>query len=93
MMKTMIELTTVSRRVGQVTFEVSVRTCCKNVKGFVLEAISSITLSIRVVSKERFFNELFNRPLSNTNGAQSGFLHFAHRRWNLYIRLHTKTQE
>ncbi len=29
----------VSRRVGHVTFDVSARTCCRNVKGFVFDAI------------------------------------------------------
>lgn len=29
----------VSRRVGHVTFDVSARTCCRNVNGFVLDAI------------------------------------------------------
>ncbi len=33
-------LTTVSRLVGQVTFDTSVRTCCKKVNGFVFAAIS-----------------------------------------------------
>src|SRR5512135_3273258 len=37
---TMIVVITVSRRVGQVTLDTSVRTCCRNSKGFVL-AISN----------------------------------------------------
>src|SRR5450759_3001703 len=36
MMSTMIVVITVSRRVGQVTLATSVRTCCRNSKGFVL---------------------------------------------------------
>src|SRR5688572_19491655 len=38
--KTMTVVITVSRRVGQVTLATSVRTCCKNSKGFVLAIFS-----------------------------------------------------
>jgi hypothetical protein len=39
MMKTIAVEIIVSRRVGQVTFDVSERTCCRNVNGLVLDAI------------------------------------------------------
>ena len=41
MMNTIMELTTVSLRVGHVTFDTSERTCCKKVNGFVLLAIDA----------------------------------------------------
>lgn len=37
-MSVMMVVTTVSRRVGQTTFETSARTCWRNVNGFVFEA-------------------------------------------------------
>jgi hypothetical protein len=40
MTKTMAVVIAVSRRVGQVTFDVSERTCWKNVKGLVLAAMT-----------------------------------------------------
>jgi hypothetical protein len=39
MMNTIAVEIMVSRRVGQVTFDVSERTCCRNVNGLVLDAI------------------------------------------------------
>ena len=39
MMNTIMVEIIVSRRVGQVTFAVSERTCCRNVKGLVFDAI------------------------------------------------------
>jgi hypothetical protein len=48
MMNTMTVVMIVSRRLGQVTFDTSVRTCCKNSNGFVL-AISVLTHEIRSI--------------------------------------------
>jgi hypothetical protein len=42
-MKTMTVEMAVSRRVGQTIFEASERTCWRNVKGLVLEAIHLLT--------------------------------------------------
>ena len=47
MTKTMMVEIIVSRREGQVTFAVSERTCCRNVNGLDLDAITAHAITVR----------------------------------------------
>ena len=81
MMKTMIALVTVSRRVGHVTFDVSVRTCCRKVNGFVFDAISKNPDSLLKLSSIQLKPEPTNHSTAckyTKNRAQNGFHQTAH---------------
>ena len=72
MMNTMIELTIVSRRVGQVTLETSERTWFRKVKGFVFAAMNLPELRNATGRLKSQIRKPFYRKRTSKKRAQTG---------------------